>query len=456
MLPRSHTLPPGQPDSMLLRRLFFVQRGLLALVMLIALSTLAAWVFPDVEAAPIMAFVRLSTPTALTVALCVLSLLMSEPNRSALQVRLSRLLAGIAALLSVALLFERFAQLSILPDSLLNEAHTSAIPSALSPQSAAAFFSIAIVVASVGSKKVIMQYVADLLILFQCLLALVLLTQNMFGALDLFGVTTANRMSPQALCCILLLTAVLVLRQAQWGILSIFLGSGIGSRIARAFAPILLVLPFFREIVESQPELRALVPAHSAASTLTSFEAAFLFALLLVVVWRINDMEKEIHDLTLRDELTGLYNMRGFYLLAEQTFRLAKRARQPFSVLFLDLDGLKQINDMLGHNVGSAYLAETGEIVFAHFRDGDVKGRFGGDEFVIAGQFSVVGIELAAARLRAAAAERNAQGKRQFPLSFSIGYVTVDYYSTETLQELVVRADHAMYKDKQGRKVARQ
>ncbi len=147
--------------------------------------------------------------------------------------------------------------------------------------------------------------------------------------------------------------------------------------------------------------------------------------------------------------------MRGFYLLAEQTLRLAQRARLPFSVLFVDLDGLKLINDQMGHNTGSAYLAETGELVLACFREGDVKGRFGGDEFVIAGQFSRVGMEIAVHRLQMAAAERNQATNRKFPLSFSIGHVTCDYYSQETLKELVTRADEAMYRDKRSKKMQR-
>ena len=164
-------------------------------------------------------------------------------------------------------------------------------------------------------------------------------------------------------------------------------------------------------------------------------------------------MEQEIHDLTIRDDLTGLYNMRGFNLLAEQTLRLAQRAQLPFSVLFIDLDNLKQINDKMGHSAGSAYLAETGEILDASFRAGDVKGRFGGDEFVVAGQFSVVGIEIAAHRLAEAAAQRNASDGRRLPLSFSIGYVTCEYYSEETLKELVVKADEKMYQDTRRKKM---
>jgi diguanylate cyclase (GGDEF)-like protein len=245
------------------------------------------------------------------------------------------------------------------------------------------------------------------------------------------------------------------MRQAERGVWSIFVGAGIGSRIARGFAPVLLVLPFLIEVARTRIIPSNLVPEQYGAAILTSLAAGLSMLLLLVLVWRINSMEKEIHDLTLRDELTGLYNMRGFYLLGEQTLRLAQRAELPFSVLFIDLDGLKKINDDLGHNTGSSYLAETGELVMACFRETDVKGRFGGDEFVVAGQFSMVGIELAASRLKSMAEQRNVIVPRKHPLSLSVGFVTLDHPSNESLKELVRRADEAMYRDKRSKKVAR-
>jgi diguanylate cyclase (GGDEF)-like protein len=307
----------------------------------------------------------------------------------------------------------------------------------------------------VSGRSVLVRRIADTGVSFVCLLTLILITENLFGGLGLFGLSRDNLIAPLALLCLSLLTMVVALRQVEHGVFSIFLGCGIGSRIARGFAPVLLILPFIGEVVRTHLELRDMVPPQYGNATFTSIIAAISIVLLLLLVWRINAMEQEIHDLTLRDDLTGLYNMRGFYLLAEQTLRLAQRAQVPFSVLFIDLDGLKQINDQLGHNTGSAYLAETGELVATTFREGDVKGRFGGDEFVVAGQFTMVGIEIAAQRLLNAVAERNINSPRRFPLSLSVGYVTADYYTQETLKDLVTRADQAMYKEKRKKKLQR-
>jgi diguanylate cyclase (GGDEF)-like protein len=449
------SLPPGQPDPRWLRRLLIVQRSCLALVLLISIVALSAATFSQLG--PILRLIvpHFSAPLALTAIFCVISLWLSEPGHSPLMVRSGGYVASLAALIATVILVVSSLHLAAVPDSFLDSVAAIFTAGTMSPLTAVAFLFVSFVIIFVRSDTTLARNAADVWVSCLCLLTLILVSQDLFGALGLFGLTAADLIAPPVLCCLILLTLVVTLRQAEFGVLSIFLGAGIGSRIARGFAPILLAWPFIREIGEAQISFAGIIPSHFAASLLTSLAVAFSLALLMFIVWRINSMEAEIHDLTLRDDLTGLYNMRGFYLLGEQTLRLAQRAKSPFSVLFLDLDGLKKINDHLGHNIGSAYLKKTGELVHTNFRDADVKGRFGGDEFVVAGQFSVVGIELAASRLKALATELSQQVDPSFPLSFSIGHVTAEHYSTESLKELVVQADHAMYEDKRLKKAAR-
>lgn len=449
------TLPPGEPDPIWLRRMLFVQRFCLVVVGLAALEFVGAWLSPEFSAQVPAWLPTLSAPIALSTLLCTLSLVISEGRGTGFTLLLSRLLSLSSALFNATILLANIGHLPALPIGF-----PANPPATLMVGSGTLQGVIAYLVLSAGMFLLLfrgtwMKLAADVIVGTLCFLAFALISQSLFGAAGLFGLTSENLIHPLTLLCVVMLTMVAMLRQAEFGVFSIFLGSGIGSRIARGFAPVLLLWPFVREVVEAQSGFRRLLPEHFAAAILTALAVCIALVFLILVVWRINDMEKEIHDLTLRDELTGLYNMRGFYLLAEQTLRLAQRSKQPFSVLFLDLDGLKQINDQQGHQVGSAYLAETGEILQANFRDADVKGRFGGDEFVVAGQFTMVGIEIAAQRLNMTAAERNAKGDRKFPLSFSIGYVTSEYYSTETLKELVTRADEAMYKDKRRKKAQR-
>ncbi len=93
--------------------------------------------------------------------------------------------------------------------------------------------------------------------------------------------------------------------------------------------------------------------------------------------------ETEVRQLSLTDELTGLYNRRGFFLLGNQQFKTAQRTQMFCCLLFADLDGLKQINDSLGHEIGDKFLIDTAQLLKQTFRESDIIARLGGDEFVI-------------------------------------------------------------------------
>jgi diguanylate cyclase (GGDEF)-like protein len=132
---------------------------------------------------------------------------------------------------------------------------------------------------------------------------------------------------------------------------------------------------------------------------------------------------------------------------------MAHRSDLPFSVLYIDVDNLKQINDSFGHTTGSEFLTETAKILEDTLRETDVLGRIGGDEFAVAGQFSQESIALVAQRLDASSAQRNTWPGRRLPLSFSTGYVTTDNGRRESLDDLLAKADQAMYREKRRKKV---
>jgi diguanylate cyclase (GGDEF)-like protein len=444
--------PPGQPDPVLLRKSVAIHNVCLAIVGVVALTECAAWLYPPFAYHLPVSFRLMDMPMALVVLLSAFSLILSLPGSQVSSPVLGLFPACAAGIIAAALLFKDSLGIVELIDPLRPEVP---IAGPLPSQAPWAFLVLVGVMVLVNSRKAILRHVADVFVCCLCVLTFTLVIESLFGNLGIFGLSSADVVAPPALTCLAFLTLAVTLRQTHRGVLSIFWGTGISSRIARGFAPFLVVLPLVVEMARSRIALRNLVPQRYGNALLTALAAAMLNLLLIVLAWRISQMEEEIHDLTLRDDLTGLYNMRGFYLLGEQTLRLAQRAELPFSVLFIDLDGLKQINDTLGHNVGSKYLVETGELLNASFRDTDVKARFGGDEFVVAGQFSLCGMELATARLQATVAERNAKSSRKFPLSLSVGYVTLDRYSQDSLKELVTQADERMYQDKRRKKVQR-
>ncbi len=251
----------------------------------------------------------------------------------------------------------------------------------------------------------------------------------------------------------MLLTLVVLSRRAEVGFFHIFLGSGIGGRIARGLHRSSCCYRFFER--PAAPEFFALhiVPTSYATGIFASIASVVSFALLIFLVSSINKMEMKIQNLNLRDELTGLYNERGFNLLAGQSLRLAQRAEVPFSVLFIDMDNLKRVNDELGHNSGFRQpWWKPPKCSPATFRDADVIARLGGDEFVVAGQFSHEAVAASARRLQDQAAARFSNTYGKFPLGLSVGYATSSDRRFDSLKELVARADQAMYDRKRRKK----
>lgn len=165
--------------------------------------------------------------------------------------------------------------------------------------------------------------------------------------------------------------------------------------------------------------------------------------------------ENELRALSLVDELTKLYNRRGFMTLAEQQLKVAHRTKKEMALFYADLDDLKKINDRFGHDEGDAALAEAAAIIRDVFRDSDIMARLGGDEFV------VLAIDVAegkaaslARRLREKAAARNARPGQEYSVSFSLGVARYDPDKPGVLAELLTQADQKMYQDKSSRKLA--
>ncbi|WP_252271579.1 GGDEF domain-containing protein [Pseudomonas subflava] len=158
-----------------------------------------------------------------------------------------------------------------------------------------------------------------------------------------------------------------------------------------------------------------------------------------------------IHRLSMTDELTGLHNRRGFYLLADQALRHAARYGGGYTLMLMDLDGLKQVNDQAGHEAGDALLRCAAEVLRSVLREADVAARMGGDEFCVLAP-GLAGDNLCR-RLQQAIAACNEEGQL-FPLAASIGLVEVEDCTGVTLDDVLARADERMYADKRSRRAS--
>ena len=152
-------------------------------------------------------------------------------------------------------------------------------------------------------------------------------------------------------------------------------------------------------------------------------------------------MDREIRNLAVTDELTGLYNRRGFLTAATHQLKLAHRQGEDALLLFCDLDGLKQINDSFGHREGDLALIRAADTLEETFRDSDILARLGGDEFaVLALDASSPSRQAMVPRINESLARANAKDSR-YTLSFSIGIARFDPLNAASLGELMARAD---------------
>ncbi len=163
---------------------------------------------------------------------------------------------------------------------------------------------------------------------------------------------------------------------------------------------------------------------------------------------------KELHSMSFIDDLTGLYNRRGFFSLAQKQIETAKRLKTKMFIIFVDIDNMKFTNDTFGHREGDQALIETSEVLKKSYREADVIARMGGDEFaIIAMEQGEHSDEALYSRLQNNLDAHNMDEERNYNLEMSIGIVRFDHKCNSSIDELLSRADTLMYEDKKNKKL---
>ncbi len=428
----SKTLPSSSPDFRILQPLTFLKILSLIAVSVIAVVAFAAALSPVLR--ELLPHVRrqMDLGTALCALLSAVSLYLARSRSSFTERRFSYLLASIVILISsftlLSYLHSRSAGLH-LPTSMW--------------QTATFFLSLGVLILGLRIERPVLSHCVDLHTALLCTFALVLFYNAALSALHRLDLAVQTDMPCATVSCIVLLAMVAYLLRAERAVYAVLFASGIGGKTARLTVPFAIILPAIRSVGRG----------NTHTDYVTAVTVLVVLSLLLLVCLRIQGLEREVHDLSLRDELTGLYNRRGFYVLAEQALRLAQRSGEPFSVLFLDLDNLKQINDVYGHETGSALIQQMAAILCDTFRETDVIARLGGDEFVVACKASSAEIDHAIERLQNSTADLNHSTGRPYNLSFSLGHATNDYLVHQSLEDMLQYADQAMYKIKRHKKL---
>ena len=162
-------------------------------------------------------------------------------------------------------------------------------------------------------------------------------------------------------------------------------------------------------------------------------------------------LDREIRSLAVTDELTGLYNRRGFLASAMHQLKLARRHSEDVILFFFDMDNLKGINDAFGHREGDLAIIRAADALEETFRDSDILARLGGDEFaLLASEASISNREAIVARIDRNLEKADTQESR-YKLSLSFGMARFDSGTAGSLGDLMARADRDMYLHKERR-----
>ncbi len=168
-----------------------------------------------------------------------------------------------------------------------------------------------------------------------------------------------------------------------------------------------------------------------------------------VDVTQHRELEKKLETIAFTDQLTGLYNRRGFFNLATQQLQVVKRSKQKLLLFFADIDRLKWINDTFGHDEGDCALIDAAKILLQTFRSADIVSRIGGDEFaILAVNADEITIDDILNRYQIFADKLNLRKNRKYKLSISIGYSIHETDNPISLDELMAGADLSMYENK--------
>lgn len=168
--------------------------------------------------------------------------------------------------------------------------------------------------------------------------------------------------------------------------------------------------------------------------------------------------EAQLQQMSVTDELTGLFNRRGFMTMADRQLKLACRRKDHIFLLYADFDDMKWINDTLGHQIGDSALIETAEILKMTFRQIDLIGRVGGDEFIvlITDHEKKNPVEKVMARFEKKIVLANRQQNRNYKILLSTGIVHYDHNADCSIDAMMIKADQLMYANKRKKKAAGQ
>lgn len=443
-----------QPDPAILNWFEVTSNICLYVAGLIAVTILSGWFIPAIGKILPDSWALMQITSSLSILFISIALALGKRKNNGRHLAISRFFGILCIALVVDTLIDLwFGDKSVIGSLLVAKEHLTLVHTT-STQSATCFFILALSVFIEPSRQDKVGYILDLLIIILVMLNLLYFAGYLYKANNLIEVTSSILISPHTLICIALLTFVQLARRAPFGSYTMLVASGITGHTVRIVLPISVALIFLIILSPTHITSRGLLETPYAAAMTAVVSSLIMIIVVMLLSHKINTLEVRLHSMSITDELTGAYNLRGLNLHGKQLLLEAKRSGTSLSLLFIDVDGLKNVNDSLGHDVGSKLLCDVATLLHENFRESDIVSRVGGDEFVIIVYGSEDDVVSAINRLNFSVDTINDSGSRPYRIGFSIGKVRFEPRTNESLEKLIGRADAAMYKIKKERRAS--
>jgi two-component system cell cycle response regulator len=168
---------------------------------------------------------------------------------------------------------------------------------------------------------------------------------------------------------------------------------------------------------------------------------------------KIQELLNELKNLSIKDQLTGLFNRRGFLTMGAHHIKQYLRDKKNYLVMFCDMDGLKNINDNYGHKEGDIAICAMAKVLEDSFRDSDIIGRLGGDEFtVLLGSATPGDLNNIEERIRNNLNNKKKELNKPYKIDVSYGMCSYEDSGKRELEEIMELADHELYIAKKKKK----
>lgn len=375
---------------------------------------------------------------------------------------IAKVCAGIVILIGLLMLIEIIFGVAIGIDQLLfkNKMANDVIgqPNRMAPNTALNFVLLGCVLLFLDEKIKRRLHIAQTLVIICLFASLVPIIGYAYGAKMLYGIGQYIPMALHSAITFLVLSIGILMSRPNHALATAIFDKGISGIVARRFLPVVIYLPVVTGWLRLEGQRMGLYENEMGVTLMVVTHTLTLCVLVLYNSFTLHRVdtqrkraESELKELALMDDLTELRNRRGFLLLTEQELRLARNKRMGLDLwlIFADLDGLKQINDTLGHQAGSQAIIQTAEILKATFRETDVIARIGGDEFAILAVTSDIDSgTILVSRIKENLRSFNSREELPYRLSLSVGAIRVDPDKSPSITELLEAADQAMYEQK--------